>query len=554
MFKVYFDFEGKNINIQCEKNDKMKKIFNKFSEKINLDINITSVYFMYSGNIIKNDELSLGEIINEIDKSTNQIHIVVIKKDTNNSNLYFEKSKEIVCPQCKESAFIYFKNYKISFQCKNGHELKDYLFEQYEETQKIDISKIICEQCKINKKSNTYNQIFFRCNSCKMNLCPICKPKHDKSHKIINYEQKNFICESHNENYSLYCKSCKQNICIYCGNEHTKHETISLGNIITNIEDLRSNYQKLNKKINKFKQNVGELINILNRTVHSFEIYSYIVNDAINNYENKKINYHVLNNIKGIFNHYIIEDLDKIIKDQNYSNKFSYIVNIYNNITNKKMINNSKAITNDQTCSLNSNQKSLYNNLFGQTTSSQNTLYKSLFGDTNSKRKNSTNNPTSNQNFSINNISNETNSKRKISENNPSSNLNTSINNICNNPTTNQNISTNNISNIPTTNQNASTNNISNIPITNQNISTNNISNIPTTNQNTSTNNIFNNQEPPTNDISGNNESKQIIPKNNLKKSSTSYPASNQQTSKNNLFGNHPFNQKFSLEALFNDN
>jgi hypothetical protein len=153
-----------------------------------------------------------------------------------------------------------------------------------------------------------------------MNLCPLCKKKHDKSHKIINYEQKNFICQIHNENYSLYCKSCKQNMCIFCGNEHTKHETISFGNIITNIEDLRAKYQNLNENINKFKQNVAELINILNTTVNIFEIYSNIINDVINNYKNKNINYHVLHNIKGIFNHYIIEDLDKIINDQNSIN------------------------------------------------------------------------------------------------------------------------------------------------------------------------------------------------------------------------------------------
>ena len=200
MFNVYFVFEGKDINIQCKEDEKMKIIFNKFIEKINVDI--TSVYFMYSGNIIRNDELSLGEIINEIDKARNQIKIIVSKKDTDIPNLSFEKSKEIICPECKESAFIYFNNYKISFKCKNVHELKDYCFEEYEKTQKIDISKISCQQCKVNKKCDTFNQIFYRCNSCKMNLCPICKQNHDRSHKIINYEQSNFICQIHNENIS----------------------------------------------------------------------------------------------------------------------------------------------------------------------------------------------------------------------------------------------------------------------------------------------------------------------------------------------------------------
>ena len=455
---------------------------------------------MDSGNILKNDELSLGEIINEIDKTTKQIKILVTKTDADNSNLFFEKSKEIVCPECKESAFIYFKNYKISFKCKNEHELKDYLFEQYEKSQKIDISKIICEQCKKNKKSNTYNQIFYRCNTCKMNLCPLCKLNHNKSHKIINYENKNFICPIHNENFSLYCKSCKQNICIFCENEHTKHETISFGKIITNIEDLRAKYQNLNDNINKFKQNVDELINILNRTVNIFEIYSNIINDAINNYKNKNINYHVLYNIKGIFNHFIIEDLDKIINEQNSINKFSIIVNIYNNIANKKIIHKNKTIANNPSGNPTSNQKSLYNNLFGEATSKQNTLYKSLFGDTTSKRKISANNPTSNQNTSPNN---------------------------------------------PTTNQEAQSNNISNNLPSNQNIPTNNISDSEKV------------QETLTNNTSDNLFSKQKTPSNNIfdsqRKISTNNTSSKQETLKNNLYGNPPSNQKFSIEALFGD-
>lgn len=535
MFKVYFYFEGKTISIQCNENDKMKQIFNNFIEKINVDI--TSVYFMYSGNIIQNDELSLGEIISEIDKRANQINIVVDKKDADNSNLYLEKSKEIVCPVCKESAFIFFKNYKISFKCKNGHELKDYLFEQYEKTQKIDISKIICEQCKKNKKSNTYNQIFFRCNSCKMNLCPLCKPNHDRSHKVINYEHKDFICPIHNENYSLYCKSCKQNICIFCGNEHTKHETISFGKIIPNIEDLRTKYKNLNENINKFKQNVFELINILNSTVNIFDIYSTIIKDVINNYENKNINYYVLNNIKGIFNHYIIEDLDKIISDQNSINKFSYIVNIYNNVANKKIIHNNKIITNNPSGNPSSTRKSLFNNLFGVTTSKQNTLYNSLFGDaTTSKRKISENNPTSNQNSSINNISiDDPISKRKT----PTSNKNISTNNISKNPTSSQNTSINN----PTTNQETLEKNISNNLVPKQSIPINNISD----NQKVSSaNNPTYKQETLKNNISENFSSKLKTPENNNL-------SSKKETLKNNLFGNPHSNQKFSIEALFED-
>ena len=32
------------------------------------------------------------------------------------------------------------------------------------------------------------------CYECKKNLCPLCKFIHDKLHSIINYDNKNYIC------------------------------------------------------------------------------------------------------------------------------------------------------------------------------------------------------------------------------------------------------------------------------------------------------------------------------------------------------------------------
>ena len=107
------------------------------------------------------------------------------------------------------------KDYKIElYDCKNNHKIDNILLEEYENTQKIDISKIKCNICKDNK-SESYNNIFYICNSCKINICPLCKSKHDKNHNIINYDQKEYICEIHNENYVKYCDTCKNNICMF---------------------------------------------------------------------------------------------------------------------------------------------------------------------------------------------------------------------------------------------------------------------------------------------------------------------------------------------------
>ena len=186
MAQVVFSFNGNDIIIQCNKSERMEEILKKYSIKVGKEIN--SLYFIYSGNYL-NDELTFEEIANEEDKERNKMNILVTENkipdiNPNSTNIL---SKNIICPKCKENAKIKFNDYKFSiYDCKNGHETNNILIKDFEKTQYIDFSKIICEKCK-NNKSNSYNNIFYRCNSCKINICPLCKSGHDKSHFIINY-------------------------------------------------------------------------------------------------------------------------------------------------------------------------------------------------------------------------------------------------------------------------------------------------------------------------------------------------------------------------------
>ena len=117
------------------------------------------------------------------------------------------------------------KDYSIKlFGCKNGDEINYLSFEEFEKSQNIDESKIICDECKEKDKGNIFNNIFYKCNSCQMNLCPLCKSSHE-SHYLINYDLKDYICENHNEKYISYCQKCKKNICIICMSDaHSNHE------------------------------------------------------------------------------------------------------------------------------------------------------------------------------------------------------------------------------------------------------------------------------------------------------------------------------------------
>ena len=131
MAKVVFSFENEETIIECDFKDKMKDIFMKYCSKIQKDFN--KLLFKYNANIIKED-MEYCQLLNEEDKKRNIMNIIV--SENSNSIPLSEKmikSKEIICPECKESILIEIKDYKINLsKCKNGHEIKNILLKDYE--------------------------------------------------------------------------------------------------------------------------------------------------------------------------------------------------------------------------------------------------------------------------------------------------------------------------------------------------------------------------------------------------------------------------------------
>ena len=229
MSKVSFNFKGGETIIQCNSNEYMEEICKRYAQIINIDID--NLIFIYSGNII-NGELKYEEQINEEDKLRNEVNILVYEQDKTIINKKKIKLKEIICPICQESIFMKINNYQINLnQCKNGHNINNILLKEFDNMQNIDISKIICDVCKIKNKNNTYKNEFYKCNKCKMNLCPLCKSKHDNNHNIINYDERNCICDKHNDYFIKYCQYCNKNICKECEKEHYNHYIINYGSI-----------------------------------------------------------------------------------------------------------------------------------------------------------------------------------------------------------------------------------------------------------------------------------------------------------------------------------
>ena len=113
MAEITFNYESLPIKVQCNVNDKMKDIINRFLVKIKKK-DLNKLYYLYNGSRI-NEELAFNEQANDYDKNRNKMNIVV----TNDVENKFENKKivsnDIICPECNENILIDIKFFKIKF-------------------------------------------------------------------------------------------------------------------------------------------------------------------------------------------------------------------------------------------------------------------------------------------------------------------------------------------------------------------------------------------------------------------------------------------------------
>ena len=325
MSQVEFDYNNVKTIIQCNPNDKMKDIIKKFFIKV--DTMESKVYFLYDGTKL-DEELTF----NEASKQKNKITVVVKEEVSEKGSVSsLKKSKNIICPECNENARISIDGYKISlYECKNGHRIKDIQLNEFEKTQYIDQAKIICDICKNKNKSETFENKFFICFSCKMNLCPLCQSIHDKSHYILDYEQKDYICKEHYEAYIYYCSDCKKDICTLCENGHNGHKIITYGSIMPDAGAVKKELNNLKERIYEFKYGIKKIISKLNSLMENLDNYCKLYNDMLKNFDIRKRNYSILQNINDIknYNNNLMKDITEIINDKNIKTKFKYIIDM----------------------------------------------------------------------------------------------------------------------------------------------------------------------------------------------------------------------------------
>ena len=274
------------------------------------------------------------------------MNILVDKNIDHTQQNYIIKSKNIICPECNEDIKIKIQDYEINlFECKNKHNINHICFDEFNSTQYIDTSKIICRNCETYHKGNSKNNKFYRCNFCKKNFCSICVSDHDKNHDAINYDDKDYICEKHNIAYISYCENCKENLCKYCEQNHKKHKIIFYEKLIPNDNKKNNMLKQIENTKNKIINDIYRIIARLNDLKDNLINYYDIILNIINNFNKEKINYEILYNINHIDNKDIIKDINNIIKENNIKNKFAKLYNLYHKMNNSITIvhNNTKS-------------------------------------------------------------------------------------------------------------------------------------------------------------------------------------------------------------------
>ena len=339
MAEVIFIYNGINTIIQCNLNEKIKDISKRFKDKANL--NNKNINYTYNGKLVLNEELTFEELANTEDKIRKKMSFIVFDnlievKDEEKEKEKI-KSKDIICPYCKENIRMNINKYKINLlKCSNGHNIENILLDEFEETQNINLEEIICNICKNYNKSISFNNIFYKCLTCNNNICPLCKPNHDKNHIIINYDEKYYVCNEHNDKYMLYCEDCNKNLCTLCDG-HKNHKRIFFVDVLPKKEEIKEKLKYLKSTIDEFNSEIKVLISRLNEVTNKINIYYKIYEDMINNYDNKNRNYEIIYSINKFNDNNIEKELTKIIRCDNIFEKYKSILNIYTKMNNDEI-------------------------------------------------------------------------------------------------------------------------------------------------------------------------------------------------------------------------
>ena len=321
MVEIELKYKDESIFLQCDENDILKNILEKSNKEKLPDI--SSLHFLYSGNII-DINFSFSQLATKIDKERKKMSILVYDSKKKNDESFI--SPNPICGTCGQNVKIKLIDYKVViYPCVNGHKDKILFLKDYEQFQNLFfLKKLKCDICQENDIK------YFYCYNCKNKFCSSCKEKHQSDHSIINYDSINYICQEHKEPFNSYSKKSFKNLCPLCIQGNNDHENILYEKIPLNIDEHKIKIKELKKDLNKFNKEVEEIIRKLHNVLKGINIYFSIIEDMINNFNIKKTNYEIINNINEINYDIIINDLTEINSEINEGKKVDEIIKINN--------------------------------------------------------------------------------------------------------------------------------------------------------------------------------------------------------------------------------
>jgi hypothetical protein len=331
-YRVFFSYEKKTIQIECNQKDQMQKIFERFAAKLHASVN--DFEFLYEGNKIDKTK-TFSELINN--ENIKEIVVFVEKK-----------LKIIKCPQCIcNDCVININDYKIKFSdCKYNHDVYK-IYDEYKATQKMDLSKIVCcsNKCGVNQKDNPLD--FFKCLKCTQlsnrtrYYCYNCNEKHKKcqGHITIKYDEKNYYCEKHFKQLKNYCPKCKKDLCDdckldKCEKDKMKHNFIEYKINSDIINKIKTDLNKIKENIDDLRFIIDDIKDHLDGAMKILEQYYEFGQDIFEKYElyNQNLkNHRVFQNLKNLneSNEKVMKDLNEILNNKDLNTKINKLINIY---------------------------------------------------------------------------------------------------------------------------------------------------------------------------------------------------------------------------------
>ena len=117
MNKIEFTYNDDKFIVQCKNDDKMKDIISRFLFKVEKERK--NMVFLYNELMI-NEDLPFNQCANRLDRSRNYMNVIVVEgQSSNDESVKLKKSNYVICPQCKENAFLSIRDFKLSITgCK----------------------------------------------------------------------------------------------------------------------------------------------------------------------------------------------------------------------------------------------------------------------------------------------------------------------------------------------------------------------------------------------------------------------------------------------------